>query len=156
MRLLVTLTVLLASGCAGFRFSKTDASFAQAERAGRPQVFLQEPPPAFRSVGLIELDVAADIEADELRSDAAGAGQKLGCEVVVSTDLVTRRDLFEGVVLAQHCAGGDAPPRGASGGDGAAASGRSSSGGAGGVDREATRGKTVRFHCGVLVPERGA
>ena len=154
MRLFASLFVLAVSGCAGFRFSRTDPSFPETKRAELPQVFLEGVPPAFRSVGLIELVVAGDIDPDALRSEAAGAGQQLGCDVVVSAALVTRLTLREGVVLAQHCAGGDAPARG--GGGDTAASGGARGGTSGGQEgRGITRPKAVLFHCGVLVPERG-
>lgn len=162
MRLLVLLPLsLLAGACASYRFAKTDSNFTAAERASAPLVCLHETPPPFRSVGVIEWDGPQDVDANDLRVEVAKAGQKLGCDVVVSVDLRVSRVLSPGVVLAQHeghggHGGGDAPRGGGS--DGATTRGGGTStdaprgSAAGGGSRDIVPTKTFRFHCGVLAP----
>ena len=161
MRLLAILSLsLLASACASYRFAKTDSNFTAVPKTAAPLVCLHETPPAFRSVGVIEWDGPQDVDPDELRAEVAKAGQKVGCDVVMSMELMASRVLAPGVVLAQHEGhgghGGDAPRGGGS--DGATTRGGGNStdtprgSATGGGSRDIVPTKTFRFHCGVLAP----
>ena len=146
MRVPTFLLVILAASCAPYRFVKTDPAFTAIEKKELPLVCLHETPPAFRSVGLIELAGPQDISPEDLRAEAAGAGKKLGCDVVVSTELTAAvRLLSRGIVLV-HGEGGDPTPQSDPGSRGATN---------GGTSRDTMPRKIFRFHCGILMPAHG-
>lgn len=149
MRVPTFIIFIVATSCSSYRFVKTDPAFTALEKKDLPLVCLHETPPSFRSVGFIELDGPMDLSSEDLRAAAAGAGKKLGCDVVVSTELTAAgRLLSRGIVLV-HGEGHEPPPQSDSGSRGAA------SGGAG-SPREMVPRKTFRFHCGLVVPAQGA
>ena len=147
MRVLTFISFILAASCASYRFVKTDPDFTAIEKKELPLVCLNETPPAFRSVGLIELVGPQDVSSEDLRAEAAVAGKNLGCDVVVSTELTAAgRLLSRGIVLV-HGEGSDPPPQSDPGSRGAAS---------GGATRDAVPRKTFRFHCGLFMPTQGA
>ena len=147
MRVPTYITVLLATSCSSYRFVKTDPAFTALEKKEPPLVCLHETPPSFRSVGVIELDGPQDVSPEELRTGAADAGKKLGCDVVVSTELTAAGRLLSRAIVLVHGEGHDAQPRPDPQSKGAVGGDRS---------RDVVPRKTFRFHCGLLVPAQGA
>ena len=146
MRVPTFILAILATSCASYRFVKTDPAFTAVERKELPLVCLHETPPAFRSVGLIEWVGPQDVSPEDLMAEAAGAGKKLGCDVVVSTELTAAgRLLSRGIVLV-HGEGGDPTPQSDPGSRGATN---------GGTSRDTMPRKIFRFHCGILMPAHG-
>lgn len=132
--------LFMMTGCSTYRFTKLDPAFVATPRNASPMVCIEQPPPAFRAVGLIELDRPQDIDAETLRIDAEEAGQKVGCEIVVSTTLTSASLLKAGVVLVHE--GHDTSDKASS------QSGRVPSEGK--TQRDMVPMKTFRFHCGLL------
>ncbi len=146
MRAPTLLMVILTTSCSAYRFVKTDPGFTALEKKEVPLVCLHETPPSFRSVGVIELDCPQDISPDDLRAKAADAGKKLGCDVVVSTELTAANLLLSRGIVLVHGEGHEAP----------AAPPTQSDSGSRGVSREVVPRKTFRFNCGVLMSAGGA
>lgn len=75
---------LAAVACSPARFVRTDDAYQEAEAAAAPAIFADKVPErAFRTVGLVEVTMAADADAGEVRAAAMQAGQRAGCQFLV-------------------------------------------------------------------------
>ncbi len=88
------LPTLLAGCSSQAQFVRTDASFQEVKGKPAPAVYVDQlPPRPYRSVGTIEVVMAENAAASDVRSAIVARGQEAGCDVLVD------RAIHKGKVL---------------------------------------------------------